>query len=66
MPTKIIITLHRDASKGSTVEVDGVSGPCCTKLTERLEAALGKTTKVEEKPEFHETPNTQQDLDVLQ
>jgi len=56
MAKTITITIPRDPNgKGVTIEVDGVSGSSCTKLTERLEQAFGEVKSREEKPEFFET-----------
>ena len=37
-----------------TIEVNGIKGPDCTKATEALEAALGKTIARTVTQEFHE------------
>ena len=57
--TRIVITCPKDPGKGVTVEVDGVTGPSCGKLTEKIEAALGKATAREEKAEFHQASQGQ-------
>ena len=53
------ITVNIDASGNTTVEVDGVVGPGCAKLTEDLEKALGKIISDKRKPEYHRKPQQQ-------
>ncbi len=59
MATKITVTIPRDPSKGVSIDVDGVTGPRCAKLTEKLEAAMGKVQAREEKGEFHQMSQDQ-------
>lgn len=62
--TRIVITVPKDSSKGVTVEVDGTTGPSCGKLTEKIEAALGKVTAREEKAEFHQAAQGQSEHQI--
>ena len=62
--TKVVITCPKDPGKGVTVEVDGTTGPSCGKLTEKIEAALGKVTAREEKAEFHQAAQGQSEHQI--
>ena len=64
MASRIVITCPKDSSKGVTIEVDGVAGPSCGKLTEKLESALGKVTAREEKAEFNQVSQGQSEHQI--
>jgi len=55
MAKQITITVPRDYTKGVKIEVDGVAGPSCEKLTEKIEAALGTVINREHKDEYLQT-----------
>lgn len=57
---KIIITVSRDPSKGTKIEVEGHAGPGCQKLTEGIEKAIGKTVNDELTDEFHQVTQWQE------
>ena len=63
---KITITIPRDPSKGTSIKVEGHSGPGCQKLTEAIEAALGVTTGDVQTEEFDHIVTQQQRQDLLQ
>jgi len=56
---QVIITISRDGH--SKVETKAVAGSNCQSLSRDLEAALGKTTGDEKKPEFFQAALTQQE-----
>ena len=58
---QIIISVPADPSKGITIDVNGVIGPGCKGLTERLEGALGNAKSEELKDEFKMRPSTQEE-----
>ena len=64
MPARIVIKVPKDPANGVTVEVDGVTGPSCGKLTEKIEAALGKVAAWEEKAEFHQAAQGQSEHQI--
>ena len=61
MAAKITISIPRDPTQGISVDVDGVKGTSCKKLTENLEAALGKVKHEELKPEYEMRAAEQED-----
>jgi hypothetical protein len=58
---QIIIGVPANPAEGVTVEVNGIKGPGCKKLTEGLESALGKIQSDQLTPEFEMRPSTQED-----
>ncbi len=56
---QVIITISRTGR--SRVETKAVAGSNCQSLSRDLEAALGKTTGDEKKPEFFHAAQSQQD-----
>jgi len=50
--SQIIIDI--DADGNTTVSVKGVKGKSCTDLSKNIEAALGKVTRDDKTPEFHQ------------
>jgi len=56
---QVIITISRKGQ--SKVETKAVTGSSCQSLSRDLEAALGKTTGDEKKPEFFQAALTQQE-----
>lgn len=52
MASQVIIDI--DAEGNTTVSVKGVKGKSCTDLTKYIEAALGKVTRDDKTPEFHQ------------
>ena len=63
---KITITIPRDPSKGTSIKVEGHSGPGCQKLTEAIEASLGATTGDVQTEEFDHVVTQEQRQDLLQ
>lgn len=63
MPT-IKISIPLDRNTPSEVSVSGVAGPSCEKLTEGIEAALGRVEHREHTDEYLETPLEVTDEDV--
>ena len=58
---QIIISVPADPSKGITIDVNGVVGPGCKGLTERLEGALGNAKSEELKDEYQQRDSTQEE-----
>ena len=63
---KITITVPRDPSKGTSIKVEGHSGPGCQKLTEAIEASLGTVTNDTQTEEFDHVVTQEQRQDLLQ
>ena len=57
---QVIITISRDGQ--SKVETKAVTGSGCQSLSRELEAALGKTTGDEKKPEFFQASQTRLEI----
>lgn len=55
---KITITASDDGKV--TIEVDGVTGPECERLTAESEANLGKVTKRHKKPDYYKQSQQKQ------
>jgi hypothetical protein len=53
------VIVNIDPNGNTTVEVDGVVGLGCKKLTADIEKALGKVTSTTLKPEYHRKPQEQ-------
>ena len=49
---QVIVTATPDGNV--TVEAEGYKGPMCEKATAAIEAAVGKQTAHQRKPEFHQ------------
>lgn len=52
MASQVIIDI--DADGNTVVRVSGVKGKSCTDLTKHIEAAIGKVTRDDKTPEFHQ------------
>ena len=63
---KIVISIPRDPSKGTSIKVEGHSGPGCQKLTEAIEAALGVTTGDVQTEEYNHVVTQEQQQNLLQ